>query len=117
MLYKLRYTALPAAMRYILKAESDARRGVRRKTVLHNIGNCCIYSPISILINTIFLKIEIVKYEKINFFMSYCLYIHKLSIAAHFLTKKYAVAYSGNCLICWLNSCRFGKMPAKKSSW
>jgi hypothetical protein len=29
--YKREVTALPAAMRYILKAESDDRRGVRRK--------------------------------------------------------------------------------------
>jgi hypothetical protein len=36
------YTALPAAMRYILKAESYDRRGERRKTVLDNIRKCCI---------------------------------------------------------------------------
>ncbi|MBN3870299.1 MAG: hypothetical protein HWQ23_08400 [Nostoc sp. JL33] len=34
-------TALPAAMGYILKAESYARRGARRKTVLHNSGKRC----------------------------------------------------------------------------
>ncbi|MCG6138597.1 MAG: hypothetical protein MET45_28950 [Nostoc sp. LLA-1] len=37
----IRVTALPAAMRYILKAESYARRGERRKTVLHNRGKRC----------------------------------------------------------------------------
>ncbi|WP_203219506.1 GIY-YIG nuclease family protein [Nostoc edaphicum] len=37
-----KYTALPAAMRYIiLKAENYARRGARRKTVLHNSGKRC----------------------------------------------------------------------------
>jgi galactokinase/mevalonate kinase-like predicted kinase len=36
------HTALPAAMRYIFKAESYARRRARRKTVLHNSGKRCI---------------------------------------------------------------------------
>jgi len=35
------HTALPAAMRYILKAESYDRRGARRKTVFHNSRKCC----------------------------------------------------------------------------
>jgi hypothetical protein len=33
---------LPAAMRYILKAERDDRRGVRKKTILHNSRKRCI---------------------------------------------------------------------------
>ncbi len=35
-------TALPAAMRYILIAESDDRREAGIKTVLHNSRKCCI---------------------------------------------------------------------------
>jgi len=36
-------TALPAAMRYIFKAESYEMRWARGKTVLHNSGKCCMY--------------------------------------------------------------------------
>ncbi|MHC5820337.1 MAG: hypothetical protein ACYT04_31825, partial [Nostoc sp.] len=36
-----RHTAVPAAMRYTLKAESHAKRGARRKTVLHSCGKRC----------------------------------------------------------------------------
>ncbi len=44
-------TALPAAMRYIiLKAENYARRGARRKTVLHNSGKRCIIFNCSVRI-------------------------------------------------------------------
>ncbi len=35
------YTALSAAMRYILIAESYTKRGARRKTLLHNSGKRC----------------------------------------------------------------------------
>ncbi|BDI18559.1 group II intron reverse transcriptase/maturase [Nostoc cf. commune SO-36] len=38
---KLGFTALPAAMRYILKAKSYVRREAIRKTVLHNSGKRC----------------------------------------------------------------------------
>ncbi|WP_373530526.1 YbjN domain-containing protein [Nostoc sp.] len=38
-------TALPAAMRYILIAESDDRREAGIKTVLHNSRKCCKYLP------------------------------------------------------------------------
>jgi tRNA(fMet)-specific endonuclease VapC len=34
-------TALPAAMRYILKAERYARRGARKKTIFHNSRKRC----------------------------------------------------------------------------
>jgi hypothetical protein len=37
------YTALPAAMRYILKAGSYDRRGAMRKTILHNSRKRCNY--------------------------------------------------------------------------
>ncbi|MEH2024072.1 MAG: FAD-dependent oxidoreductase [Nostoc sp.] len=43
-------TALPAAMRYIIKAESYARRGARRKTVLHNSGKRCIAIAVQTLL-------------------------------------------------------------------
>ncbi|MBG1261000.1 endonuclease NucS domain-containing protein [Nostoc commune] len=38
-------TALPAAMRYILKAERYARRGARRKTIFHNSRKRCKVFP------------------------------------------------------------------------
>jgi hypothetical protein len=40
----LTLTALPAAMRYIIEAESYHRMGIRRKTVLHNSRKCCTYT-------------------------------------------------------------------------